>query len=345
MLLASTCFSSSATGLNVPATFHDISDGALKEEFESHSQSVAYLFIMAPQARLPSWLTHCTNDGQLTPPSSPPIATIRHSPGVCPFNLRRRSMSLQSKGYDRQTVRQNLKLPSTAIEARDHSPVSLPPLSPTTNHNRGSLTSPPGTLRRTPIEYDNLRAAARLQTGPTVRTPLLPSPVLQSPWTNKAQNLMMYTLHNPDSASDDSSVDSETILSYYYKENSSGHRMLGFPGTDVHLANLASDDTSANEHVNESHTASSISIPIQPTDHEFGHAFSIDESWWLANTKLQEEGIKKGNTRGHQVVQHCWSDMLRSRSEDELVSIHEILPTPFCLIVSADGRYNSRRSW
>lgn len=281
---------------------------------------------MAPQARLPLWLTHCTNDGQLTPPSSPPTATIRHSPSLCPFNLRRRSISVQSKGFSRQTGRQNLKLPSAAIQARDPSPVSLPPSPPTTNHNRGPLRSPPGTLRRTPIEYGNLRAAARLQTGSTARTPLLPSPVLQNPSTNQPQNLMMYSLVNPDSASDASSLDSETILSYYYKENSSDHRTLGFPGTDVHLATLASDDTSAKEHVNESHTASSISLPIQPADHDFGQTLSIDETWWLANTKIQDEGMKKGKTRGHQVVQHYWSDMLRSQSEDDLVSTLEILP-------------------
>lgn len=269
---------------------------------------------MAPlQGILPSRLTHCMHQGQMTPPASPSLPQARHGPKLQLSNLFRRSKSIKSKPvgyYDRPkttTIR-----PSVA-EMKAPFPLLLPECPSVTEASPSIPNLSPG-LRRVSTSYYDLRAFAQQQTSSGTNSPILPSPISREP-DGPSQGYFPFPDRCKwrDSLADTDSINSEDLLTYYCddiptrKQQTSGYRRDSW----------TSDETQIDD---EEQSTASESMPVTPSGQEYCETMCSDESGWLANTTSHQERMRRFKTRLYQVVQKPWVNTFRDAGEDEVVS-------------------------
>ena len=292
---------------------------------------------MAPLVRSPFRLTHCMNEGQITPPSSPPLTsnpttTAHNGPRLQLIRLLRRSRSIRVKITACQDKTRVAKSRPSVIEMRAPFPLLLPESPSVIDHAFPSQVSSPGTLRRMSMDYGNLRAVAQQQAAVlTPRTPLLPSPIVREPWfdysndkNNKKSEFGFGRSAYCDSLSDTASLNSEQILSYYCNNDEDENA-----GDEVEQQSRIDDEEDKDNDEYENQSTASESMPVTPTelDLEYRDTFSSDESGWLANTTSHEERLRRFKTRFYQVVQHPLSDSLGGEDEDQVVSTIPSIPS------------------
>lgn len=263
------------------------------------------------QVRSPFQLTHCMNEGQMTPPASPSLQA-RHGPKLQLSNFFRRPKSIRSKptGFHDRTRTTTVR--PSVVEMKAPFPLLLPE-SPSVTENSPSIPSLSPGLRRMSASYCDLRAVAQRQANSSPQTPLLPSPISRGP---DIQDHGYFHFQKPciqrDSLADTNSLDSEDILTYYCdnqhycKDKTRGYRRDSWTTHDTEIAD-------------EEQSTASESMPVTPSGQEYCDTIRSDESGWLANTTSHEERMRRFKTRFYQVVQHPWTSTLQGSGEDEVV--------------------------
>ncbi|KAK5046648.1 hypothetical protein LTR84_007409 [Exophiala bonariae] len=268
---------------------------------------------MAPlQGLSPFRLTHCMNEGQMTPPASPSLPQARHGPKLQLSNLFRRSKSIISKPVGYHDRPRTTTIRPSVVEMKAPFPLLLPDCPSVTETSPSIPNASPG-LRRTSTSYYDLRAFAQRQANSRPGTPLLPSPISRGP---DEPSRRYFNLHNHckwrDSLADTDSINSEEILTYYcddiptHKQPTSGYRRDSW----------ASDDTQIDD---EEQSTASESIPVTPSGQEYCETICSDESGWLANTTSHQERMRRFKTRLYQVVQQPWTSTFKGAGEDEVM--------------------------
>lgn len=277
----------------------------------------------ALRGRLPLSLTDCMTQGQMTPPSSPPLPSVRNGPQLQLSRLLQRSRSRSTKpkqsGLFKDKCRTTIPRPSVT-EMRLPLPLLLPESPSLTRSNSPTTIAycSPG-LRRMSASYNDLRALAQYHAVSSPLTPLLPSPITRE---SQFEARSFVRFHNPreqrPSISNDGSVDSLQILSYYCNDNDTN----SYEGRadDLEEDTRGCSDRDTVEDDEESGTTSD-STPITPLDQDHQADFCSNESGWLANTTSHEERMRRFKARFYQIVQHPWTDVQREYGEDEVVGL------------------------
>ena len=184
--------------------------------------------------------------------------------------------------------------------------------------------------------YNDLRAVAQRHAMSSPATPLLPSPITREP---RDEGQSYFKFHNPrgrNSISDNESLDTLKILSYYYEDKQISN--------DLSLDDHVDYNTDHEEVVeDDDHSTASESMPTTPLDHEYRATFCSDESGWLANTTSHDERMRRFKTRFYQVVQHPWRNAYKQHGRDEVVSLSLVIFNEYRLTVS-DDRYSTGRT-
>lgn len=272
---------------------------------------------MAPlQVRSPFRLTHCMNEGQMTPPASPALPQARHGPKLQLSSFFRRSKSVRSKPTAFHDRTRTTTIRPSVVEMKAPFPLLLPE-SPSVTENSPSIPNLSPGLRRMSASYHDLRAFAQRQASTTPETPPLPSSISRGPEKqDKACLHFQNSYRRRDSLADTDSLESEEILTYYYDDRQpSNEQPCGY-----RRDSWTSDDTEIDD---EEQSTASESMPVTPSGKEYCETIRSDESGWLANTTSHEERMRRFKTRFYQVVQHPWTSALGDGGEDEVVSQQE----------------------
>lgn len=264
------------------------------------------------QVRQPFRLTHCMNEGQMTPPASPALPQARHGPKLQLSNFFRRSKSIRSKPAGFHDRSRTTTIRPSVVEMKAPFPLLLPE-SPSVTENSPSIPNLSPGLRRMSTSYHDLRDFAQRQASSSPETPLLPSPISRGPETRDQPYFhFQNSCRRRDSLADTDSFESEDILTYYCeerqytKEQPCGYRRDSWTSNDTEI-----DD--------EEQSTASESMPVTPSGQEYCETIRSDESGWLANTTSHEERMRRFKTRFYQVVQHPWTSAFGDAGEDEAV--------------------------
>ncbi|KEF58476.1 uncharacterized protein A1O9_06402 [Exophiala aquamarina CBS 119918] len=259
----------------------------------------------------PFRLTHCVNEGQMTPPASPSLQA-RHGPKLQLSKFFRRSKSIRSKPTGFHDMLRTTTVRPSVVEMKTPFPLLLPE-SPSVTENSPSIPSLSPGLRRMSASYHDLRAVAQRQANSSPQTPLLPSPISREP---ELQDLGYFHFGKPcrqrDSLTDTNSIDSEDILTYYCD----GRRKCKEQPRGYRRDSWTTDDTEIED---EEQSTASESMPVTPSEQEYCQTIHSDESGWLANTTSHEERMRKFKTRFYQVVQRPWTSAFQGAGEDEVM--------------------------
>jgi len=234
-------------------------------------------------------LTHCLNEGQMTPPSSP-LPPCQNGSRLQLSRLLRRSKSVRTKASGMLQDRYRAVKPRPSVtNMRAPFPLLLPE-SPSGTEDESSCPSLRSAgLRRMSVSYKDLRALAQRQANSSPVTPLLPSPI-----TRDFCDQSYFDFRNPGerpytSSSNGDSLDTCNILSYYCDEADS---------KDEHSDAALEDDNLS---------TASESMPRTPLEQEHQLTYSSDESGWLANTTSHDQRMRRFKARYYQVVQQPWT--------------------------------------
>ncbi|KIW74035.1 hypothetical protein PV04_02103 [Phialophora macrospora] len=256
-------------------------------------------------------LTHCSKEARMTPPSSPSPAS-RHRPKLQLSRLLRRSKSVKPKPSG--LVQDGFRTHPLVITTKAPFPL-IPPSPPSDMGDDSSSIAPPSAeLRRMSASYSNLRGLALHQAASSPATPLLPSPYTKEfPRESEA----FFKFHNPrdrprTSDSDDDSLDSFNILSYYCDDPADS---VWEPDEDSLRDNPSRGETLEDDN----QSTASESMPATPLGQEYRPDLCTDESDWLANTTSHDERRRRFKSRYYQVVQQPWREIETECGEDKVM--------------------------
>jgi len=269
---------------------------------------------MSPHQSWPPFdLGHCMAEGQVTPPSSPLFLPLEKGSCLQLSKLLRRPRALKWKSDSSQKMSGALTAQSSLTKMKSPFPLLLPDSPSLTGRSSPATTSPPG-LHRMSASYNDLRTLAQRHGVLNAGTALLPSPLAKDSQDDTRSYFKFYNPRDRTSISDNESLDSLQILSYYYDDdNETRDRPIHVP-----LDECSDHEQQIND---DNQSTTSESMPATPLDQEYRATFCSEESDWLANTTSYEERGRRFKARCYQVVQHPWTDVHKQHGEDEVVSL------------------------
>ncbi|EXJ63672.1 hypothetical protein A1O7_00007 [Cladophialophora yegresii CBS 114405] len=264
-------------------------------------------------------LTHCSKEGRMTPPSSP-TQPSRNGSKLQLSELLRRSKLIKSKqsGLPQDEIRTR----PSANNMKGPFPLTLPALSSIVADSSSNVGPPYAELRRMSASYNNLRVLAQHRPVSSPVIPLFPSPIARdSPRESESYFKFHNPRHRPHTASsNDSSVDSFNILSYYCDDPTDS---LWQPEDESPMEHSSCRE--ALEDDNQS--TASESMPATPLQQEYQPTFCTDESDWLANTTSRDQRMRRFKSRYYQIVQQPWKE-IHSECGENKVMIATVLVGP-----------------
>ncbi|OCT55124.1 hypothetical protein CLCR_00010 [Cladophialophora carrionii] len=264
-------------------------------------------------------LTHCAREGRMTPPSSP-IQPRRNAPKLQLSRLFHRSKLVNSKQSG--LLQDDLRTRPSVTNTKEPFPLLLPGPSSIVADGSSSVNPPNAELRRMSASYNDLRVLAQHQPASSPVTPLFPSPIARGSGRDCEP---YFKFHNPRTrpqspSSEDSSVDSFNVLSYYCDD----------PADNL----WQPEDESSRNHSScrealedDNQSTASESMPATPLEQEYQPTFCTDESDWLANTTSYDERMRRFKSRYYQVVQQPWKE-IHSECGENKVMIATVLVGP-----------------
>lgn len=251
--------------------------------------------------------------GQMTPPSSPPLHPLREGPRLQVSKFLRRTKSTRSKHSLSQDESRTTKSGQPVVETEAPLPV-LHPESPPRAGEISSIATCTPALRRTSTSHQDLRALAQQYAACSPTTPLLPSPITKDSPDGEQSSIHFHDPHKECCNPEDEPIDSLQILAYYCNDNS-------YHCTDASTDALSDISLEHNVGIDlDEQSTASESMPLTPCDQDYRGTFCSSESGWLANTTSHDERLRRFKARIYQVVQHPWTDVSRECGEEQVVS-------------------------